>query len=69
MSPRITVSLSRIAILALTASMLGVALALYGRVKEVDWATQAGTFLLFGGAILYIIERLRSSRQRYEDSE
>ena len=69
MSPRVVVSLSRFAMAALVVAMLGVAFALYGHIQEVSWASQVGTIMLFGGAILYIIERLRSSRQTYQSSD
>ena len=69
MSPRVTVSLSRFALAALALAMAGVAVALYGRLQDVMWASQVGTFMLFGGAILYIIERLRATRQKYQSSD
>jgi hypothetical protein len=69
MSPRVVVHLSRVAQLALLLAIVGAALAVYGRLQDVELATQAGTFLLFGGAILYVIERMRSSRQKYEKTD
>ena len=69
MSPRVVVSVSRMGLAALVIAMIGVALALYGRVQVVAWASQVGTVLLFGGAILYVIARLRSTRQKYKSSD
>ena len=69
MSPRVVVNLSRFALAALAVSMIGVALALYGKTQNVAWASGTGTIMLFGGAILYVIERMRATRQKYKSSD
>jgi hypothetical protein len=55
--------LSPLAKWAATAGCAGGALGIYGRLEEVRWATIAGTVLLFGGAIVYFVERVRMSRR------
>jgi hypothetical protein len=61
---KIVIRLSPIAKIALTAAMIGAGLSLYGKLQGVDWANGVGTALLFGGAIVYLIERYRSLRSR-----
>ena len=51
---------------ALVVAMAGAGLSLYGKMQGVDWANRAGTVLLFGGAIAYVIERFRSARQKLD---
>ncbi|MHC4937765.1 MAG: hypothetical protein ACYTHK_02195 [Planctomycetota bacterium] len=61
---KIVIRLSPIAKIAATVAMVGCALALYGKMQGVDWANGVGTALLFGGAIVYLIERFRSLRSK-----
>ncbi|MHC4848725.1 MAG: hypothetical protein ACYTEG_09755 [Planctomycetota bacterium] len=61
---KIVIRISPIAQLALLAAMIGAGLSLYGKLQGVDWANGVGTALLFGGAIVYLIERYRSLRSR-----
>jgi len=41
-------------------------LAVYGRMESVQWAAGAGTLMLFLGAIVYFVERLRMRRRPRE---
>jgi hypothetical protein len=61
---RLTLSLTRTARIAVTVAAIGAGLALYGKLQVVDWAAVAGTVLLFGGAIVYYVERLKMFRRR-----
>jgi hypothetical protein len=47
-----------------TVAAIGAGLALYGKLQVVGWAAVAGTVLLFGGAIVYYVERLKMFRRR-----
>ena len=64
MSRRIVIRLSGIAKAALTTAMVGVAMALYGREKGIDWVNATGGVLLLVGALTYLIERSRSWTRR-----
>ena len=64
MSRRIVIRLSGIAKAALTTAMVGVAMALYGREKGIDWVNATGGVLLLVGALAYLIERSRSWTRR-----
>jgi hypothetical protein len=65
---RLVVRLSRLAKIAATVAMLGAGLTVFGRLKGAPWAGGVGTVMLFGGVIVYFIERLRlfrdSTRER-----
>jgi len=56
---RLVVTLSPLAKIAATVGCVGGGLAIYGNLQDADWATKVGTLLLFGGAIVYFIERMR----------
>ena len=56
--------LSTAAKIAAVVATVGGGFAIYGRIQELDWASGAGTLLLFGGAIVYFFERFRMMRKR-----
>jgi len=60
---RVVLRISPLAKAALTASLIGAALALYGRVRDQTVLNGIGSALLFGGALVYVIERFRSRRR------
>ena len=61
---KVVIRLSPVAKAAVTVAIVGAGLSLYGRMQGVDWANGVGTALLFGGAIVYLIERFRSLRSK-----
>ena len=63
---RIVLRISGLAKLGLLTAMIGVALALYARTSGAEWARIAGVLMLFGGAGLYLTERLRAWRRRHD---
>ena len=75
---RIVLRVSGLAKLGLLTAMTGVALALYARSSGAgsgagsdaesgtEWARIAGLLMIFGGAGLYLIERLRAWRRRHD---
>ena len=56
---KLVLKLSPFAKLAATVAAIGGVLAIYGLLRDVAWAHNWGRALLFGGAILYLIERIR----------
>ncbi|MHC4547807.1 MAG: hypothetical protein ACYTEZ_03435 [Planctomycetota bacterium] len=66
---RLVLRLSPLAKAAALVALLGAVLAVYGRLETVGWATLVGTVLLFGGAIVYYVERFRMIRRRRTNAE
>jgi len=60
---RIVLKLSGMAKFGMLSAMTGIALALWARDDGPLWARAAGAVLLFGGAALYAIARLRAWRR------
>ena len=56
---KVVLKLSPLAKVFASVAALGGILAVYGLLKQVEWAHDWGRALLFGGAILYLIERIR----------
>jgi len=56
--------LSTTAKIAAGIAAVGGGLWIYGKTQEVSWALSVGTVLLFGGAIVYFVERFRMMRKR-----
>ncbi|MEM8884997.1 MAG: hypothetical protein AAGD14_13075 [Planctomycetota bacterium] len=63
MSRRVVIRLSTLAKIAVTTAMIGAAVSLYGRQTGNGAVNAVGSVMLFGGAIVYLIERVRSSRR------
>jgi hypothetical protein len=61
---RLVLRLSRLGKIAATVAGIGGLLAVYGRLANVPWAALAGSLLLFGGALVYFVERWRMVRRR-----
>jgi hypothetical protein len=53
------VVLSPVAKVAATVGMVGGALVVYDRISDSSWAAIPGAALLFGGALVYFVERIR----------
>ena len=66
MKRRVVLRSSGLAKLGLLAARTGMGLALYARSSGADWARAAGMLLLFGGAGLYAIGRIRGGRRPRE---
>lgn len=68
---KLVLSLSRGARIAATVTMIGGAIAIFGKMKGTHWAAVVGSVLLFGGMIAYCFERYRMfrshARQRAEE--
>ena len=56
---KVVLRLSPLAKIFASVAAIGGILAVYGLLKEVEWAHDWGRALLFGGAILYLLERIR----------
>lgn len=56
---RVYVVLSPAAKIAATVGMAGGVLVVYDRLSDSSWAGIPGAVLLFGGALVYFIERIR----------
>ena len=56
---KLVLKLSPFAKFAASVAAIGGVLALYGLARDIAWAEKWGRALLFGGAILYLIERIR----------
>ena len=63
---RVVIRLSKVALAALTVAMIGAAISLYGKMQGHHTANVVGSVMLFGGAIVYVIERLRAARQKLD---
>ena len=61
---RLVLRLSRLAKVAATVAGVGACLAVYGKLRNVDWATLVGSLAFFGAVIVYYAERLRMIRNR-----
>ena len=62
MSRRVVFRLTPLAKGAVTVAMIGAALSLYGRSSGNATVNTIGSVLLFGGALVYLIERVRAAR-------
>jgi len=62
---RLVLRLSAVAKAGATLAALGGALAIYGELKDVGWAADWGRGLLFGGFLIYVIERARMLRRQH----
>jgi hypothetical protein len=58
------VVLSPVAKIAATVGMIGGALVVYDRISGSSWAAIPGAVLLFGGALVYFVERIRLSLRK-----
>jgi len=56
--------LSPLAKIAAAVGCAGGLLTVYGNLKDVEWASKVGAVALFGGAIVYFIERMRMLTRR-----
>lgn len=56
---RMYVVLSPLAKVAAAVGMVGGVLVVYDRLSGARWAAIAGAILLFGGALVYFVERIR----------
>ena len=63
------VVLSPVAKVAATVGMVGGILVVYSRVAGAAWAALPGAVLLFGGALVYFIERIRLSLKKRQDEQ
>jgi len=63
---KVVLRLSLLAKIAAGVAGAGGLLAVYGRMENVQWAAGAGTLMLFLGAIVYFVERLRMRRRPRE---
>ena len=61
---KLVLRLSKLAKGAFVVSLVGCALALYGKQKGVAWAGGTGSIMFFGGVVVYLIERMRMLRTR-----
>ena len=61
---KLVLRLNRAARIGAVLILAGVALGLYGRMKEVAWASRASVAVIVVGAILYYTSRFRSFRQK-----
>lgn len=66
---RLVVRLSPLAKGAALVALIGGVLWLWGGLKGVDWANAVGTFVFFGGAIVYYIARFRMFKRRRPDGD
>lgn len=68
---RLVLRVSALAKAAALVAMIGGGVAVYGKMKGVAWASGAGTLMLFGGAIVWYIERFRmfKARRRPQSSD
>ena len=60
--------LSPVAKGAFVVALIGCGIAVYGRQTDTTWASAAGSVMLFGGAIVYLIERARAITRRSRQS-
>ena len=65
---RIVISLTTTAKIAASCAGIGGVLAVYGRAQDTPWAGGLGTVMLFGGALVYYVERYRMIRNRRRPS-
>jgi len=56
---RLVLRLSALAKAGAGLALLGAVVAVYGELKRVGWAEDWGRGLLFGGFLIYVIERAR----------
>lgn len=63
------VVLSPLAKVAATVGMVGGVLVVYDRLSDSTWAATPGAVLLFGGALVYFIERIRLSSKKRADGD
>jgi hypothetical protein len=63
---RLVFRVTPLAKIAATVGGVGAALAIYGKLQGVFWASGVGAGLLFAGAIVYYVERFRMMRRRRE---
>lgn len=61
---RMYVVLSPVAKIAATVGMVGGVLVVYDRLSDSSWAALPGAVLLFGGALVYFIERIRLTMRK-----
>jgi len=66
---RVYVVLSPVAKIAAAFGMVGGVLVVYDKMSESSWAAIPGAVLLFGGALVYFVERIRLSLRKREDEE
>lgn len=66
---RVYVVLSPLAKIAATVGMVGGVLVVYDKLSGARWAALAGAVLLFGGALVYFIERIRMSLRKRRDDD
>lgn len=65
---RMYVVLSPVAKVAAAVGMVGGVLVIYDKLSDSSWAAVPGAVLLFGGALVYFVERIRLSlRNRGSD--
>jgi len=62
---RLVLRLTRLAKGAALATIVGILLAVYGRLSKTPWAGGVGSVLFFGGVLVYFVERLRMTRLRH----
>lgn len=60
---RVVIGLSPLARIAAGVLLAGAAVGIYGRMKDVPWATRAGTIIVCVGGVAYFIERIRMWRR------
>jgi hypothetical protein len=58
------VVLSPVAKIAAAVGMVGGLLVVYDRLSDTSWAALPGAVLLFGGALVYFVERIRLSLKK-----
>jgi hypothetical protein len=58
------VVLSPVAKVAATVGIVGGLLVVYDRVSDSSWAALPGAVLLFGGALVYFVERIRLTMKK-----
>jgi len=63
------VVLSPAAKIAAAVGMVGGALVVYEKLAGARWAAIPGAVLLFGGALVYFVERIRLSLKKRDDDE
>jgi len=63
------VVLSPLAKIAATVGMVGGVLVVYNRMAGAAWAATPGAVLLFGGALVYFVERIRLSMKKRDGDD
>ena len=61
---RLVLRLSRIGRIAAITAAIGAMISIYGRLSDANWATLTGGLMLFFGAMVYLVERLRALMKR-----